>query len=271
MSPTEHDLRAALRDGEGDAPDPEAVLSAGRARASARRNRFAAVTATVVGVLAVGTTGAILLGHQGSGHPTADSAASRQESAASGGGRQAAAAGSAATGSTATASPAPRVGAGSIPSAPGGPVSGTGGTSCPSSYATLRLPGGGGSGQFGSAQELIPPSATSVVVCGYGSTAAGVDVTPGRIVLTGSDAASLISSLNAAPSTKPNRMCPDFRDADDHRLALIGVTAHGGSAPVYVTINTNPCLQQATNGTAVRYDWSPPAQLRARLLALQPR
>ncbi|MDT4942501.1 MAG: hypothetical protein QOJ34_2590, partial [Pseudonocardiales bacterium] len=53
--PSEFDLRAALAEGEGDAPNPNLLISAGRARRAQRRSRVL----STVAVVALVTTGAV--------------------------------------------------------------------------------------------------------------------------------------------------------------------------------------------------------------------
>ncbi len=56
MSPSEKDLRSALRAGEGEAfaPDADTIMQAARGARHTRRVRIAAVTATVVVVGGLG-------------------------------------------------------------------------------------------------------------------------------------------------------------------------------------------------------------------------
>ena len=63
MSPTENDLRAALRDGEGDGPDASRIVIAGQ-RARARRRTQLVNTAVAVALVGgLGTAGTLLLGN----------------------------------------------------------------------------------------------------------------------------------------------------------------------------------------------------------------
>ncbi|MDT4951126.1 MAG: hypothetical protein QOJ37_3721, partial [Pseudonocardiales bacterium] len=60
MSPTEFDLRAALRDGEGDGVDVDRVVAGGRARRTHRRSQLLSTAAVVAFVAAAGTGGALI-------------------------------------------------------------------------------------------------------------------------------------------------------------------------------------------------------------------
>jgi hypothetical protein len=118
---------------------------------------------------------------------------------------------------------------------------------------------------------------SSVVVCAYGvetkPVAIGDGVThPARLVLRDGAATSLVTSLESAPKTPTAKSCPYIRSSGNTRdYAFIGITADAGRAgTVTTTISTPGCGAQVTNGTAVRYDWSPPAGIGKRLAALTP-
>jgi hypothetical protein len=137
-----------------------------------------------------------------------------------------------------------------LPSAPS--------VSCPATVPRYALPGGGSPGQFGSGGAMFDKPVSSVVVCGYRSaTSPG---TPTRLVLTGGKAAELVRSLeNAAKQPQP-AVCPAHRTAGP--LAMIGVTASGApTTTVTISTSSTDCEPTVTNGTAIRYDWSPPIDL----------
>ena len=234
MSPSEHQLRAALHHGEGDGVDAGAVIARARAVRHTRRVRVASVAAAVVAVGAVGTGGALLAGHSGNDvHASARSNAKAQAPYIQG---------------TAHGT------GGAQSSAPSG---------CPASLPQLAAPGGGGTGQFGGSDQILAQQEGSVLVCGYGAqTAAGPLTLRQSITLTDGRARELVVSLNAA-STKPSTLLCVNQPA--RALAVYAASA-GGALPV-VTVRLD-CRGTATNGTAVRYGWQPPADLTATIDAL---
>lgn len=266
MSPSEFDLRAALRDGEGAALDVDRIIAGGQARQARRRAQLLTASLAVVFLGAAGTAGAFLLGGNGAPGPSADGAlASRAASSAN-----AEQPGNLAPAPKASDSPSRTDGA--PPSSAGGGVSNSA-IPCPASFPTLLLPGGGGSGQFGAAGPLFTKPARSIVVCSYGSPlATGPNGgRPGRLVLTGSDAVQLQASLESAPTSRSNTTCPQVRANARHALAFIGVDPTGRPGRVITTTLTDPpCDVTVTNGTAVRYDWTPTAGLGQQLLTLRP-
>ena len=231
MSPSEDDLRAALRHGEGATLDPDAAVAAARAHVAHRRMRLAAVSGTAVVVLAVGATVGVVLGTGGSdSHPTSAAAGGAAARTAQGGSR---------------------------------PSADTAG--CPKTFTTAAH----GAALHTSA-ALIPASASTVLVCAYGSTGSGDAVTPATTQLTGSDAQRLIASLNAAATSPPRGVCPMYRVADDHRLTFIGITANSATDPVSTTLGNPSCTVVVTSSASTRYAWSPPEDLKLTLFALHP-
>ena len=151
MSPNEFQLRAALRDGEGDSIDPDTVIMRARAMNQARhdrRIRYLSVAAVVAVVGGIGTVAGVALtgGDNGGSHSTADSARKAANSEAGG----------AATAPSAAGKPIA-----------GGPMARAAAIPCPATAPTLQLPGGGGSGQFGSNGSLFSGPVESVKICAY--------------------------------------------------------------------------------------------------------
>jgi hypothetical protein len=266
MSPTEFDLRAALRDGEGDEPNADQLILHGRARVAQRRTRILSAAAVVAVVTGLGG-GIALLAHGGSGGDSASNAggagaASSQADSAYG-----------AAGGTALA-PAAGVPQAASSLAERG-LSGTLQIPCPAALPQYLLPGGGGTGQFGADSPLFGKPVRAVVVCAYGPAAKATDrgaAHPARLELADGAATRLAASLDATPSaTATGPHCPSS-PAGPYRFAIIGLTADGARAgTVTAELTASGCTGQVTNGTAVRYGWSPPADLRSRLLALSRR
>jgi hypothetical protein len=246
MSPNEFQLRSALRDGEGEHVNPDTVIARARGVQQARhdrRVRYGSVAAAVAIVAGIGVTGGVVL--SGGGEHKATSA--------SRGGTNHDSADQAPGGSRAAAS-------GPIPAAAPGPMSAAAVLPCPDSPPKLMLPGGGGSGQFGSQGALFSDPVAAVKVCAYaGRTPKFVPST----TLTGGSASDLTKSLEQAGKSLPTSMkCPGGPvpiDGGSRSLVIIGVDKDGTQLkPVVVSLS---CPTRVTNGTALRYDWTPPASV----------
>jgi hypothetical protein len=88
-----------------------------------------------------------------------------------------------------------------------------------------------------------------------------------RLTLTGTDALVFTASLERS-AKRPTVSCPP-RNAPSSTYAVIGVEPSGDQAGPTVIANTG-CGHAVTNGTAVRYNWSPPQEFARRLDALAP-
>ncbi len=257
MSPTESDLRAALRDGEGDGPDIDRLLAGGRARQAQSRMHLLAAAAVVLVVAGAGAGGALLWGGSSGGQThAAGSANSNGDADGSAALRGQAAGGSVSHDANKAAAPqaAPAVG-------------------CPATQPHPMLPGGGSPGQFGTDGAMYSRAVSVVVVCSYGSPGQAADETtePARLVLTGTHATELATSLERAPTTRSPGACPTYATSTPRVLALIGVAADGQTVGTVTTTLVVPaCNVQVTNGTAVRYQWAPPSDLQTLLITLTP-
>jgi hypothetical protein len=264
MSPTEFDLRAALREGEGDGPDVDGVIAHGRARHAQRRVRALSTAAAVVVVVCAAAGGAVLWNTGGSGgHDNASNAAaggqaySSRSSDANGKLAQPVRPASGATKSdqrNAAARPA---------------------TQCPPTVPSDLVPVGGNQAKSGSSGPLFTKPVQRVVVCSYGtpSQAQGrIPVTAARLELSGDRARRLVASLNNAAKVGTTVPCPSSATTDRHELAIIGIAADGTRAATVTATLTNPaCNVQVSNGTAIRYQWAPPPDLQPVLVTLTPR
>ena len=248
MSPTERDLRAALSDGEGSGPDPDRLIALGRARQARRRVQLIS-TAAVVAVVAGGGAGIVTLVRGGGGDSKSSNGAAARGSAQDvrgAAGTQAAPAVNSAAAGAAKAATRPS------PARPRCRI-----TRCrvaaarDSSEPTNRC-----SASRWSRWSSVPTR------CRRAPTGAGPR-SPHRTSLTGARAARLAASLNEA-TAKPAALCPR-RDvsATARNYAIIGVAADGAALPtVTVTRSASACADsQVTNGTAVRYNWTPPSDL----------
>jgi hypothetical protein len=245
MSPSEDDLRAVLHDGADAHVDVEQLVLGARAAAGQRRIRMLSAAA-IVAVVAGGGVGGALIANSGGG-----SKSSAQSTPLAG---QALGAAGAATNSSA-ARPAPLFGLEK------------GLASCPATVPVTPQPDRTAASST-SAQLFAKPIA-SLVVCAYTvtphPTTSGPE--PESLLLSGAQARRVVASLENAPKAPPHGvMCPDIRGAEQRALLLIGRTRSGAPAgQVTVSLALSPCEVRVTNGTAVRFAWTPPAAL-AQLL-----
>lgn len=252
MAPSEFELRAALHDGEGEGVDAGRVIARARAVRATRRTRWATVAATVVVAGALGT-GIGALAHYGG-----------SESAGSAGGANAAdsAAGAEAGAQAGAAAPQP-----AAPPATGefhGPaqVPEKGSKVCEDTLPVATTPPAAGPGSSG---PLLPPDTEAVIVCGYRIAASGAIARHHhQDKLVGSAAHELAHSLNSAPGRPAS--CPALP-----ARTMLSITVNRPDIaphhPVIITYDST-CGATATDGTAVRYNWTPPADLAAKLAAL---
>lgn len=268
MSPSESDLRAALQHGDDDAGlhvSPYAIIAQGQA-IRARRVRILSGTAAAV-VVAGGAIGLASL------HGT--------DTSSGGGGSNLAGGGASAkhalqhdrvaprpAGVPAAPSAAPTTAASTAGGA-GGTDYGAASTTCPATAAHLVVPGP--TGRFGSTKPLFAKPVAALVVCSYGSPDLASTSSPTRLELTGRAAAQVINSLEGSRQTPAPTPCDPGPTSTSRLLAFVGLTAKGKALdPVTATVTDPACNVQVTNGTAVRYDWTPPAALVARLRGLTP-
>lgn len=258
MAPSEFELRAALHDGEGEGVNAGRVIARARAVRATRRTRWATAAASVAVVGALGT-GIGALAHYG-GSESAGSASSA-------GGANAAdsAAGAEAGAPAGAAAPQPVA-----PSADGAKAPSHGLTQggfgsemgmCPPEPPSVRVPEPGSPGTSG---PLFTRRVTSVTVCGFrAKRAGGSPVFEKGVVLTTAPARQLADSLDAASSEFHEVPCPPEQYAT--RLVVYARSGAHRAAPVLVDL---ACGVSLTNGAAARYDWTPPADLAAKLDAL---
>jgi hypothetical protein len=270
MSPSEFDLRAALHDGEDGDLNVDQLIERGRARVTQRRVRLLSGAAIVAVVAGVATGGTLLATADNGSKPSLANAQDAGRTAAAAPGPAAASGGGAAGGAAVSG---PRAPASPMPSSAQPAAAAT--TACPQTLPRYSPPGGGSPGQFGASGPLFSKPVATVVVCGYGSGFSRVSApthAPARLELHDGAAARLVASLESAPKVKPQVMCPDYRTADVQQIAIIGVTSAGTptGTPVTTTIGLPACDVRVTNGTAIRYDWSPPADIARRLVVRNP-
>jgi hypothetical protein len=241
--PSEFDLRAALREGEGDKPNIHRVMVAVDARRQ-RRVRLASAAVIVAVAGGLGVTAAVF---GGSNHESGGSAvgAGGALNADNGGG-------------TALE--------------PSDPKAALARVSCPSAapyyaaHETNRIRGSAHSNL-----PLFTAPVSSVVVCAYGPAFQSQALqrrSPVRLELAGSQAKRVAQSLENAPSTAPTTSCSG---SSIEQYAVIPVDASGNQGrPVIAQVPSSPCGALVTNGTAIRYDWRPPPAVAAKLDEISP-
>jgi hypothetical protein len=261
MAPSEFDLRAALREGEGAGPDADLLIAAGQTRRAQRRTRLLSAAGVII-VVGGGAFGATQLGgRDGSGGGSSVAAAHggqprgpMQRLALRPNAHSNEAYGSANGGAAADVTSPAQAKLADI--------------SCPSAAPDYLLPGGGGLNSYGASGRLFARPVASVVVCAYGTTFAMSDSPtprPARLELAGPQAELLARSLELAKLKSTAASCNVVPD----RFAVIGVDASGKRDASTVSAELG-CGGKVTNGTAVRYEWTPPPDLARRLQALTP-
>ncbi len=263
MSPSEDELRGALRDGEGERPDVDRIVAAGVAARARRRTRLAQVAAAVALVVAAGgITTAVVRGGDDPRTTSADGAGRAEQQQRGGDG---AANGTSGTAGIAPGEPTPGLPAPSSLSPT--PATSPRAAACPPRFPLRALPGGG-TARAGSG-PLFDRPAVAITVCGYGSPLLRAE--PARLVVTGAQATTLQRSLENARTTPAGAACTAVRASETNELAFLGVDAAGASLRTVTTTLTLPvCDNRTTNGSAVRFGWVPPSELSARLVALTP-
>ena len=125
---------------------------------------------------------------------------------------------------------------------------------CPGQYPARLLPGSGSPGQSGTTSPLFGRPAATIVVCGYGPHAPAKS-----LVLTGVSAIRLQQSLEKASTTPV--ACPSV-PATATRYVFLAIDASGHEVQMPVTASNDRC-GIVSNGTGVRYGWSPPALINS--------
>jgi hypothetical protein len=261
VSPTEHELRAALRQGEGPALNPDHVVAhaeAARRQQRAHRQRVLGGVAAAVVVAGIGVGISFIPSggkDEAGGSKRAFGAAastpqqdnrSELHGSATANGAPTSAASSAAQGSGGSS----RSAMADCPPKEGRPVDYT-------------LP----------SASLFSGPVRSLTVCAYGpyrSSAAGSTAAlGGSTTFTGNDARAIATDLDGA-SSKSGGICPQFRTADEPRNYLLIPVGTDGKPmeAIYVVIGTNPCQDFASNGSGARFRWAPPEPYAAQIAAL---
>lgn len=260
--PSEFDLRAALREGEGEGLDADHLIIAGGERRARRRARLLS-TAALIALVTGGAIGLSQLGGSGdSGGASSADSARRGAAAAGAAGAHRPDFGQATRSAAANGgAPAPQ---------PGAPMQ-LDAVACPAAAPAYLLPGGGGLNSYGASGPMFARAVSGVVVCAYGPARDATSTParhPARLALSGSPARRLVTSMESASTVASAQPCGRGSTND---FAIIGVGSSGQRLSLVTAgISNYGCAEMITNGTAVRYDWSPPPDLARRMLALAP-
>jgi hypothetical protein len=262
MSPTEFELRAALRHGEGGGIDPDRILAraAGfRRERHARRVRAASMSAAAAVIVGVAVTGSVLL------HSNSETAANSAGGVAS---AQSGLDGAGNTGSDAVAGPhtAPSAAQESAASATTGSNAArqAAAIDCPS-----RLPDLGS--DVGGTGSLFGETVAAIKVCAYTTRdGAPITLTDGStlaVVYTGTSAAQIVASIDDASAEAVPIACPGSPFVLIPRsVVIIGVNADGSAmSPIVASLDT--CSKVVSNGILTRYNWTAPPAMAALVVA----
>lgn len=262
MSPSESDLRAALRHGEhADDLDVDGIVAAGRA-ARGRRTRLLSAAAAAVVVAGVGVGVSLTAG--GGNGPTGP-VAERSRTAPSTSSHRPAGTTQAVTGK----SPGPAVVQPDI-------NQGTQTVTTPFSNCSppsLHSPHGGtiaGTPSVDTSGPLFPRAVTKIDVCVNGATLQVSGSAASQVTLTGSSADTVVASLQRTTRHAAQRPCPAVAVHPDYSIAIVGYDAAGTAMPeVASVVRTGACDTTVTNGKVTRHDWTIPAVL-ANLIHTRP-
>jgi hypothetical protein len=248
MSPSEEQLRAALRDGEPDAgrgPDADRLIARANEIRHSRRLRYGSVAGGLAAAAAAGLLIASLGTSTHSEHRSTGVAEQRRTSAQS-------------SGNAPVAAGSEKDADGTGAAAGAGPLNSEAAAPCPATLPNRAK--GTGRGSF-----FTGPVA-SFTLCVYAESGGAPLRTSSGTVLTttvsGTAAQQLATSLDTAAPEPDAQPCPLFRTATGKVLALV---PHGPDGQAMAAITTvvldNPCNQAVTNGSVVRYNWTAPAVL----------
>jgi len=269
MTWDEAELRAALREGEGETLSAGHIAALGQARQQRRHDRLRtlAVAVVVTGLLG-GGVGA--LSQLNGDSESAGSASANGAKAVQDYGKQAGVGVAQAPDQSMRAgaphepqplAPVPSSGGGGYATASGllgGGTSGGSAVGCPDtpSAATYPTPN-----ESGSAGPLFAEPVASITVCGYRAGKSGRTYTlRGSTNLTGGAARNVAADLERTPRIT---MTVDCAGSPSARLTIHAVSATGRPLPVVTVDAVNGCAATVTNGTVVRYGWDIPKALEA--------
>jgi hypothetical protein len=270
MAPSEFDLREALRDGEGDDVDAGRVIMIGQAYRDQRAQRRTRLLSAAA-VFAIVTGGAIGLSRLGGNDDGSGNGSGGAPVAGAGGAFQDQPHSSNRSASGSAYGAVNGVGtAASVPAVPNVAEKAMASVDCPASAPQYELAGGGGSTAYGGSGPLFRTTVSSAVVCAYGTSLQAIGATtrhPARLDLAGAQAAVLTRSMER--SALVQTLDCTAGTTTHYQFAVIAFGDSGSRIRPTVSAELG-CHGVTTNGTAVRYNWSPPPGLARRLIALTP-
>ncbi|SOD75173.1 hypothetical protein SAMN05892883_4378 [Jatrophihabitans sp. GAS493] len=202
MSPSEEQLRAALRADEPSAPDAGPIIEQAVAARRTRRRNLAGATGAVLMVLAIAGVG-VAVKRSGSTNDVTAPAAAGTAPAVTSSATGVASSGSASSGPT---------------SAGGVPYHVPADSNCPTTLPNVTIPGD----TAGWSTPLISSDAASILLCTYDPTAPSVPV--GHTLFDRTQSAQLAATLNNAPIPAEQFACPAMAGP---KLLLIASTGAG--------------------------------------------
>lgn len=261
MSPSEFELRGALHHGEGDDGPLDIGTVILRAEAIRRERRVRVLTVAAAAVVVLGVSTAVVITHRTPARTTTAAAANG--------------AGSASNRVPLADQVPPDVAA--LPShdasadditatssglavRPGGAAGGssTAAATCPATAPAVTAPAAATS-----SQPMFSSPVVSIIACGYRASdgAQLSDAHGDRLLssLSESDVAATVTSINAASKDAVPIPCSN-PSATNGLLVLYASYASGPAKPV--AASTYACDRTISNGTAERFDWTPPTGLQ---------
>lgn len=253
MTWDESELRAALRDGEGQTLSPGHIVALAEARQQRRHDRIrtAAVAVVVTGLFGGGIAALTQLG--GSSESASSNSGGKYAQSGFGGDR---AAGGAAGSSAGAAGGKALHGSAPQPLAPGASAAGA----CPPHPAAIRWPADKAAN---TTAPLFTGKVTSITLCGYRGKLQRVQTLRGASVLRGAQAQELADSINASPAGVRAISCPP--PMYSRSVVLYPVS---GTTPGATVLLATTCGIDVTDGHAERLIWNPPADLSNALDAI---
>jgi hypothetical protein len=243
MSPSEDQLRAALRAGEGPAPSADAIIGHALGVKAERRQQRVRALGMVAAVAAVAGLGAGIATSSHSHNSNASGSAKSAAGSAPLRGADIPAAGINGQNQQQQQQYAAGNGAG------GAGTGGTGaGPQCPAKPVQYALPGGGGTNQFGASDSLFSGKVQSILMCRYTSATSALS---GQDELMGSAAQDLATRIDSSTTNGDGFLCK--------YVPVVELVATGidGKQMTPISVSGGCGYGLATNGTGVRYvPWS---------------
>lgn len=245
MSPSEADLRAALREGEGDGVDPYDIIFAARQQRAHRRTVLLSAAAAVIFVGGAAAGGAALIN---AGNPSTTGGGNGAGNAAQAAGRSAALPSIVRQGSHQLI---PEHGTMNRPAEPLIPLCLT--------PQIRRTPTSGGTKTSG---PLLVSPVQSFIICEYSVTSLRNTRSAAPLVVSGAAARSLVASLANTATTPVPPTCPLNKPEAGLALTMTPVAPDGRHLTPLTAMITKPeCTTTVSNGTSIRYGWQVPPRI----------